>query len=103
MRPFRFFFGLSIAVILFFFVARILVFAFIIAAVLSIGYAIVRRIRDFITYDRNGDYYIPSYDQSYVNKPGRDFRERNDAEPLFYEDSFSRSNQVNNIQFVDIK
>ena len=103
MRPFRFFFGLSIALILFFFVAKILVYAFIIAAVLSIGYAIIRRIRDFITYDRNGDYYIPAYDQSYVQMPGRDFGKRKEAEPLFYEDSFRRTDRLNNIQFVDIK
>jgi hypothetical protein len=103
MRPFRFFFGLSIAIILFFFVAKIFVYAFIIAAILSIAYAIIRRIRDFITYDRDGEYYIPAYDRPGIFNTVRDFRDRKEAEPLFYEDTFRRTNPVNNIHFVDIK
>ena len=45
MRPFKFFFGLSIAVILFFFVARVLIIAFVVAALLSLPFIILKKIK----------------------------------------------------------
>lgn len=101
MRPFRFFFGLSIAIILFLFVARILFFALIVAAVMSIIYAIFRRMKDFITYDRNGDYYFPAYNNHYSSRRGN-INMNDEVEPLFSEQYSRRRNPVSNIQFVDI-
>ena len=97
MRPFRMFFGFAIGIILFLFVARILFFAFIIAAVMSIAYAVFRRIKDFITYDRFGEHYIPAYD----NKPGRNINMNNEVEPLFHNDFPKRGNPIKKIQFVE--
>lgn len=58
MKPFKMFFGLSIAFMLFFFVARIAIVAFIAAAVMSIIYAVFRRVKDFVTYDSYGEPYM---------------------------------------------
>lgn len=102
MRPFKMFFGLAIGVILFLFLARIVFIAFIVAAVMSILYAIFRRVREFINYDSNREYYRPAYNFQY---PGRERLKRNiydDAEPLFEEDYSMRHKSANNIQFVDI-
>ena len=96
------FFGLAIGVILFLFLARIVIIAFIVAAVMSILYAMFRRIRDFITYDRNGEYYIPAYNYQHT---GRERMKRNiydEAEPLFEDNYSRRTKPANNIQFVDI-
>ena len=96
MRPFKMFFGIAIAAILFFFVARVLIFAFIIAAIMSIVYAVFRRIRDFITYDRYGEYYIPKYQTARVRGYGY-----NDVEPLINE-RYARSQEpLRQIRFID--
>lgn len=47
MRPFRFFFGVSLAVILFFFLARFVVLALIAAAVFSVIFHVSRKIKNF--------------------------------------------------------
>ena len=47
MRPFRFFFALSVGLILFFFLARVLVFALVFAAIMSVAFFVVRKIRNF--------------------------------------------------------
>lgn len=44
-RPFRFFFGLSIAVIFFFFLAKVFFFAFIAAGIMSLMYHLFRGIK----------------------------------------------------------
>ena len=99
MRPFKMFFGLSLAVLLFFFVARFLIIAFIVATVLSIGYAIFRRVRDFITYDRFGEYYI----QGYESAPGLPSNWNNESEPLFYVSKQRGYASNDNIQFIKIQ
>ncbi len=96
MRPFRMFFGMSIAVILFFFVAKVVFVAFIAAVIMSILYAVFRRLKDFVTYDRYGEYYIPPYDQRYsLEAP------KADVEPLFFEHNADRRTRINNIRFID--
>ena len=96
MRPFKLFFGLSLGIILFFFVARVALLAFIIAAVMSLTYAIYRRLKDFITYDRYGNHYIPEYQamprRHAMNQP---------IEPLFYETSYRQRSPARNVQFID--
>ena len=47
MRPFRFFFALSLGMLLLFFLARFVVGALIIAAVLSTIFFVLRRMRNF--------------------------------------------------------
>jgi hypothetical protein len=96
MKPFKMFFGLSVAVILFLFVARIAIAAFIIAGILSIGYAIFRRIKDFITYDRYGNHYIPAYHYTRYNN-----QRNNNVEPLFEGSSIGRRQGVKNIKFIE--
>ena len=61
MRPFRFFFGLSIAVMVFFFVARFVIPALFIAGFLSILYYGYKKLSQMITgdayYRRTGSTY----------------------------------------------
>jgi len=96
MRPFKLFFGLSVGIILFLFVARVAIMAFIIAGIMSIVYALYRRIKDFVTYDRYGNHYIPDY-----RTDRADYRLDHAVEPLFYEDRYQRSTPVRNVQFID--
>ena len=98
MRPFRMFFGLAIGLVLIFFLARVFLFAFVIAAVMSIIYAVFRRIKDFITYDRYGEPYIPEYRQQTANS----YNTEDEIEPLFYNDPYRSRERINNIQFVEI-
>ena len=93
------FFGFSLAVLLFFFVARFLIIAFIGATVLSIGYAIFRRVRDFITYDRFGEHYINGYETA----PGITSGWGNEVEPLFYGKSERSFGYKEDVRFIDIK
>jgi len=98
MRPFKMFFGIAVGVILFFFIARIAILAFIIAGVMSIVYAIYRRMKDFITYDRYGEYYIPEY-RTHRNR----YRLEGGVEPLFQEPyTYTKQRRpVSNVQFID--
>ena len=96
MRPFKLFFGIAVGVILFFFIARVAILAFIIAGVMSILYAVFRRLKDFITYDRYGNHYIPKYEM----RPVRQQIEHG-VEPLFYESQTVRRRPINKIQFID--
>lgn len=98
MGPFRIFFGLSLAVMLFFFVAKFFVFAFIVAGILSIIYAMFRRIKYFITYDRNGEYYFQRHERN-----SRYLHSREDQiEPLFYGDRPSQYQNYEDMRFIDI-
>ena len=94
MKPFKIFFGGAIALILLLFVARIVFAAFIIAAIMSIVYAVYRRMKNFITYDRNGDYYIPAYH----TQRSLNHHRNNEVEPLFYDHQTS-SNRMTNDPF----
>ena len=94
MRPFKMFFFLVIGVMLLMSVAKIAFFAFIVASIMSIFYAIYRRIKDFITYDSYGEHYIKSHARSNMES-----KWTNKAEPLFYED-FAKHRTVNNIRFT---
>ena len=97
MKPFKLFFGLSIGIILFLFVARVIFIAFIAAALLSIAYAIFRRVKDFITYDRYGDLYLPKYEQSIgINKNWK-----RPVEPLFQEMNISNRGPLGRVHFID--
>jgi hypothetical protein len=96
MKPFKMFFGIAIAIIVFSFVIRVAFTAFIIAAVMSIVYAIYRRVKDFITYDRFGEYYING--REYQPKMQR--QSSQEVEPLFYETA-QRQTVKNNTQFFE--
>ena len=48
--PFRTFFGISVGLILFFFLARVLVTAFFIAVALSLVFFVFRKIKNFFKY-----------------------------------------------------
>ncbi len=90
------FFGIAIVSILLLFVARVVFFAFIIAAVMSILYAVFRRIKDFITYDRFGEYYIPEYRTSRIRS-----YPNNEVEPLFNEKFSNHQRPIRNIRIID--
>ena len=100
MRPFKMFFGIAVGLILFFFLARVAILAFIIAGVMSIVYAIYRRLKDFITYDRYGRYYIPDY-----RNERNSYHLNNRVEPLFHEaysDRYiGRGRPVRKVEFID--
>jgi len=97
MKPFKMFFGISVAFILLTFVARVAFVAFIAAAIMSIVYAIYRRIKDFVTYDRHGEYYIKGY-----NDPRLKGYWKNGIEPLFQESTKSRFTSKYNTHFVKV-
>lgn len=99
MRPFKMFFGLAIGIIFFVFIARVVFVAFIAAAVMSIIYAVYRRIKDFITYDRYGEPYIKRYHPHYQPRLNRSMN--NGIEPLFYENVSRPATRVKNIQFIE--
>ncbi len=99
MRPFKMFFGITVGIILFLFVARIVFVAFIVAAVMSVIYAVYRRLRDFITYDRYGEYYIPKYNRRHLN-----YSQNNEVEPLFYGSRIpSYRTTIDNVQFINAR
>jgi hypothetical protein len=63
---------------------------------MSVIYAIYRRAKDFITYDRFGDYYIPAYStSSFKSYPNEDI------EPLFHKPFQRRQEPVRKIHFID--
>ena len=95
MRPFKVFFGIAIAILLFFFVVRIAIMAFVIAAIMSIVYAVFRRIKDYISYDRYGDPYIPEYRYARMSSPMR-----NKVEPLFHNEPSRPTSHRKNIQYI---
>ena len=80
MRPFKFFFAISVGMILFFFLARVLIMAFIIAAIMSVLFFVFRKIRNFFRHlaweEYDDDYYETRRDRH-----GR--REWSYVEPLF--------------------
>jgi len=98
MRPFKMFFGLSLAIMLFFFVARFFVFAFIAATIMSIVYAVFRRLKDFINYDRYGKPYLRRYEarQNIMSNWN------NEVEPLFYGSTVTSTRKRSDVHFVDI-
>ena len=96
MRPFKMFFGLAIGIMLFLFLAKVIFVAFIAAAIMSIVYAIFRRLKDFVTYDRFGDPYMQRYNPA----PGLYNNRNNEVEPLFYESIPRRRTAINNVQFI---
>lgn len=96
MRPFKMFFGLSIAIILFTFIARVAFVAFIAAGIMSIVYAIYRRMKDFITYDRYGEPYMK---RAYNHQPRMGYHSQNRVEPLFNEDIPNYRKTVHQVRF----
>jgi hypothetical protein len=97
MKPFKMFFGLAIAIMLFFFVAKVMFIAFVVAAVMSITYAVFRRIKDFVSYDRYGNSYMGSRQESRMSR-----RQYSEVEPLFQESASRRNPEVTNVQYVDV-
>ncbi|MDF1695944.1 MAG: hypothetical protein P1U56_08940 [Saprospiraceae bacterium] len=96
MRPFKMFFGIALVGLLFLFVIRVALVAFVIAAVMSITYAIFRRVKDFITYDRYGNHYIPKYEYKQIHH-----NRMNEVEPLFYGVQVTPRTPAKNIRFID--
>jgi len=96
MTPFKKFFVMAIGIMLLFFVAKVVFMAFVAAAMMSILYAVYRRVRDFITYDRYGKSYIPEYDNR-----GLYGNWNRGVEPLFYGDTPKNSHKaVHNVRFI---
>ncbi len=96
MTPFKKFFVMAIGIMLLFFVAKVVFVAFVAAAMMSILYAIYRRVRDFITYDRYGESYIPAYNNRSLYGSWN-----SGVEPLFHEDRSKGSRKaVHNVRFI---
>ena len=83
MRPFRFFFGVSLAVIMFFFFARFVVMALIAAAVFSVIFHVSRKVKNFLLNLRweEDDYYLGELKRQHVLSPPYSQR----SEDLFYD------------------
>ncbi|MEZ4886658.1 MAG: hypothetical protein R3E32_18160 [Chitinophagales bacterium] len=73
MKPFKFFFALSLGVFLFFFIARFVVMAAIAAAVLSFAFFLGRKIKNFFRYLTWEGSYRPDFedrfDSAYQRSP----------------------------------
>ena len=89
------FFGLAIGIILFLFLARIVFIAFIAAGIMSLVYAVFRRLKDFITYDSYGEPYIKRYEH-----PNLKNHWNNEVEPLFPDSIPARHSSMKEIQFI---
>ena len=78
-RPFKFFFGVALGLIVFFFVAKVFIAAFIAAAIMSIIYFVFQKVRNAFAYEQ------PAYEyDEYVSN--REFMYRpNRGEPLYQE------------------
>ena len=74
--PFRTFFGISVGLILFFFLARVLVTAFFIAAAMSLICFVFRKIKNFFKY-------MTWEEREYYERNSFDKFERLEDEPLF--------------------
>ncbi len=96
MRNFRMFFGVAIGAMLLLFVARIAIVAFVIAAAMSIVYAIFRRLKDFISYDRYGEPYHRRSGHPRMN------RYKNHGMEPFFHDFEGRGSANPNIKVVEI-
>ena len=88
MRYFRFFFVLSLGVIIFFFLARVLIGALLIAAALSALFFVIRKLRNAFMPDH--EYARPQVRQEPPFAAWRQY-----DEPLFYEGRSSRDPYVN--------
>ena len=73
--PFKFFFALSIGVIVFFFLARVFVAALVMAAVLSLVFFVFRKIKNFFKYMTWEDRY-DRYQRSYQYQRNLPYWER---------------------------
>ncbi len=96
MKPFKMFFGLSIAFMLFFFVAKIAIVAFIAAAIMSVIYAIFRRLKDFVTYDSYGEPYMKRRD--FDSKLSTNWNQQ--IEPLFHTEPARQHSQNQAIRYI---
>ncbi len=65
MKPFKFFFALSLGVFILFFIARFVIMAAIAAAVLSLVFFVARKIKNFFRYLTWEDPYHPNFDDRY--------------------------------------
>jgi len=83
-HPFKFFFGLSVGLILFFFLARVFVTALFLAAAMSLVFFVFRKIKNFFKYMTwEEDYkYQDDYRNEYRNLKEFKFWEFQD-EPFF--------------------
>lgn len=82
MKPFRFFFGVSLALILFFFLARFVIWAMIAAAIMSIVFHLSRKVMNFfrnLSWEEN-DHYRGAFRNQYEFSP----RYSRTSEELFY-------------------
>lgn len=79
MRPFRFFFFMSLGIMLFFVVARFVVFAVVAAALLSFAFFIGRKIRNFF-------YHMSWEDDRYQAHPHRMQYQRSLQQPVWNDD-----------------
>lgn len=79
--PFKFFFGISVGVILFFFLARVFVTALFLAAAMSLIFFVFRKIKNFFKYmPWEEERY--AYQNDYRYQKNLPFWER-EEEPLF--------------------
>lgn len=97
MRPFKMFFGIAIAIIVFGFVIRVAFAAFMIAAVMSIVYAIYRRVKDFVTYDRYGEPYFSKHQY----QPRMQAQAYQKVEPLFYSNQPQHQHARKNTRIIE--
>ena len=91
MRPFRFFFMFALSIMLFFFIAKFVIGAFFIAAILSVIYFLFQKIRGFFyRLDWSKDYGYEYNEKDYrynFSKWGNRHKAfgMGQNEPLFYE------------------
>jgi hypothetical protein len=84
MRPFKFFFALSLGVIFFFFVARFVILALVLAAVFSGVFFLIRRARYYFS-GLGWNQYHPRYHYDHYSHPQRLLNEHRPDDVPFYD------------------
>ena len=87
-HPFKFFFGLSLGVIVFFFLARVVVFALIMAAALSLLFFVGRKIKNsfkYMTWEDEYDHYRGDYRRDFYRKRNLPYWEREEEDLSFFD------------------
>lgn len=101
MRPFRFFFALSLGLILFFFLARVFILALILAAVLSVMFLVVKKIRELFQTRYWEDYEYEDYEEDYgydTELPRYSYRDE-----LILDDYDRSYPPLANVRYIEVK
>jgi len=103
MRPFKFFFAISLGVFFFFFIARFVIMAAIVAAILSFFFFVGRKIKNFFRYMTWEDSYYPNEDYRFEKNHQRSPFVDAWKDEFFSDFSKHRRSHSRNYQVIEIR